>query len=75
MGNFQVRGPFSESEVVDIFHYPKENLNLENKIDRLDSVLLANSIEKYIDNQKTTEYLLPDGKVAEMSEKIEDILA
>jgi len=44
---------------------------IDNKIDRLDSVLLANSIEKYIDNQKTTEYLLPEGKVAEMSEKIE----
>ena len=37
----------------------------------MDSVLLANSIEKYVDNQKTTEYFLPDGKVAEMSEKIE----
>ena len=46
-----------------------ETINKE--IDRLDSVLLANSIEKYIDNQKTTDYLLPDGKVAEMSEKIE----
>jgi len=46
---------------------------IDNKIDRLDSVLLANSIEKYIDNQKTTEYLLPDGKVAEMSEKIEKL--
>ena len=44
---------------------------IDTEIDRLDSVLLANSIEKYIDNQKTTEYLLPDGKVAEMSEKIE----
>lgn len=44
---------------------------IDAEIDRLDSVLLANSIEKYIDNQKTTEYLLPDGKVAEMSEKIE----
>lgn len=46
-----------------------ETINKE--IDRLDSVLLANSVEKYIDNQKTTDYLLPDGKVAEMSEKIE----
>ena len=46
-----------------------ETINKE--IDRLDSVLLANSIEKYIDNQKTTDYLLPEGKVAEMSEKIE----
>ena len=44
---------------------------IDTEIDRLDSVLLANSIEKYIDNQKTTEYLLPDGKVAEMSDKIE----
>ena len=46
-----------------------ETINKE--IDRLDSVLLANSVEKYIDNQKTTDYLLPNGKVAEMSEKIE----
>ena len=44
---------------------------IDTEIDRLDSVLLVNSIEKYIDNQKTTEYLLPNGKVAEMSEKIE----
>ncbi len=44
---------------------------IDTEIDRLDSVLLANSIEKYIDNQKTTEYLFPDGKVAEMSDKIE----
>jgi cytochrome c oxidase subunit 2 len=44
---------------------------IDTEIDRLDSVLLANSIEKYIDNQKTTDYLLPDSKVAEMSEKIE----
>ena len=44
---------------------------IDAEIDRLDSVLLANSIEKYIDNQKTTDYLLPGGKVAEMSEKIE----
>ena len=44
---------------------------IDTEIDRLDSVLLANSIEKYIDNKKTTDYLLPDGKVAEMSEKIE----
>jgi cytochrome c oxidase subunit 2 len=44
---------------------------IDTEIDRLDSVLLANSIEKHIDNQKTRDYLLPDGKVAEMSEKIE----
>jgi cytochrome c oxidase subunit II len=44
---------------------------IDAEIDRLDSVLLANSIEKYVENVKTTEYLLPDGKVAEMSEKIE----
>jgi len=44
---------------------------IDTEIDRLDSVLHVNSIEKYIDNKKTTEYLLPNGKVAEMSDKIE----
>jgi len=44
---------------------------IDEEVNRLDSILSVNSIEKYVDNKKTVEYLLPNGKVAEMSEKIE----
>lgn len=46
-------------------------VKIDAEINRLDSVLHVNSIEKYVDNRKTVEYLLSDTKVAKMSDKIE----
>lgn len=46
---------------------------IDKEIHRIDSVLSVNSFEKYVDNKKVVEYLLPEAKVAELSEKLEKI--
>ena len=44
---------------------------LDKKIEKLDADLKANTIEKFVNNKKVQEYLLPDAKIAEMQDQLE----
>lgn len=47
--------------------------DLDKKIAKLDENLKDNTIEKFVNNKKTYEYLLPDAKIAEMQDKLESL--